>query len=160
MKSLQVETIINIIKNSNFDEKSLLLIEEETKKVLKKLKENILRDKIITYDIDNKFEKEIEESVMIAYYGIAIECFLCGQDQTKMKVRIEYGKYGLNINISSWYDESIMSFQSATKKDDIDYAYTCFLEGYKETFDEDFQGDFSYIRFLLGLTLNDLKCKN
>jgi hypothetical protein len=73
-----------------------------------------------------------------------------------MKVRIEYDrKQDININIS-WYDQSIMSL-SPRRKDVIDYAYTCFLEGYKETFDEDFQGDFSYIRFLLGLTWNDLK---
>lgn len=157
MKSLQVETIINIIKNANFDEESLRLIKKETKKVLKIIEENNLRDKLIAYDKNSKFEKQIEESVMVVEYGIAIECFLYGQDETKMKVRIEYGKYGLNINIS-WYDESIMSFQSPTRKDGIDYAYACFLEGYKETFDEDFQGDFSYIRFLLGLTWNDLKC--
>lgn len=158
MKSLQVEAVINIIKNSNFDEESLLLIEKETNKVLKIIKENNLRDKIIACDKDKKFQKEIEESQMMIDYGAAIECLLYNQGETKMKVRVEYRKHGLNINIS-WYDESIMSFQSPTRKDGIDYAYTCFLEGYKETFDEDFQGDFSYIRFLLGLTWNDLKCK-
>lgn len=119
-----------------------------------------MRDKLIAYDKNSKFEKQIEESVMVVEYGTAIECLLHDQtlsDQAKMKVRIEYDrKQGININIS-WYDQSIMFFQGLVRKDVIDYVYTCFLEGYKETFDEDFQGDFSYIRFLLGLTWNDLK---
>lgn len=41
MKSLQVEAVINIIKNANFDEESLRLIKKETKKVLKIIKKII-----------------------------------------------------------------------------------------------------------------------
>jgi mannose/fructose/N-acetylgalactosamine-specific phosphotransferase system component IIB len=76
MKSLQVEAVINIIKNANFDEESLRLIKKETKKVLKIIEENNLRDRLISCDKDNKFKKQIEESVMVIEYGTAIECLL------------------------------------------------------------------------------------
>jgi hypothetical protein len=60
MKSLQVEAVINIIKNANFDEESLRLIKKETKKVLKIIEENNLRDRLISCDKDNKFKNRLK----------------------------------------------------------------------------------------------------